>query len=433
MARTWTLHSTLTVASGSDFLPNSRALTNGAGNTVYFVRTASPHKVYSWDGVTITDIAGATFPVGVDTYVLRDICLFDGDLFAGYGAPAGVGDASIWRWNGGTSWTNEYTLEDESPPGSGWLAAGIGGVDSYPWLMDCDDNYMAFAGNLSVFTSETNRRMWVRDTAGNYSVTQMPGSVYPAPGYQLVGRSKGSDYSGLVGYNRLSSSNYQPILVGGPSPWSNLTPAPIGQAIPIGYGNGLSFFSQNIPTGTATWELKYSNDWGQTLFTAGGLTFDENHERAEWKFKNFPDEGIIMLATETNQAYTWDAGTATFIADGTTGSQTIFDFFILNNQLFALTNSSTANSVEMWSAGEVGCSASFYYGIEVPQFVSNLPFCVEPGGLAISPETYVAVLGTGEAAGQSVVYQLPPYNLPTWNNISGIVPTGTAVTSIKFV
>jgi hypothetical protein len=436
MARTWTHYQTLSVASGSDFIPWSRALVNGAGTEVYFIRTASPHqKVYSWNGgASLTDIAGTNFPVGVDVYTLFDLCIFDGNLFVAYSAAPVVGDCSIHRWQGGTSWDNEYTLEDESPPGQGWIGQGIGGVDSYPWPMDCDDSYMAIAGTISNTNTETFRRMWVRDTAGNYSVTQMPGPAYPAPGYQLVGKSKGSDYSGLVGYNRLSASNYQPVLIGGPSPWTYLTGAPIGQAIPIGYGNGLSFFSQNTPTGTTTWELKYSNDWGATLFTAGGLTFDENHERAEWKFKNLGD-GVIMLATETHQVYTWDADTATFVEDGTTedldGSRTIFDFFRLNGQLFALTNSITANSVEMWTASEPACQASFYFGIEVPTFASDLPFCVRPGGLAIASLSHLAVLGTAGGGGQSVVYGQAPY--VTWNDISGIVPTGTAVNSIRFV
>lgn len=431
MARTWTLHSTLTITTGGSLPPNLRALVNGAGNTVYFFINDTPHqKVYSWGGSgALTDIAGTTFPVGVDVYKLVDLCLFNGDLFAAYSAPPVTGDCSIWRWNSGTSWTNEYTLEDESPPGQGWIGDGIGGVDAWVWPMDCDDNYMAIAGTISNINTETFRRMWVRDTAGNYSITQMPGPSYPAPGYQLVGRSRGSDYSGVFGFNRISATDYRPVLVGGPTPWTYLTGAAIGPRIPIGYGDGKSFFSVN--TSGTTWELQYSTDFGASVNAAGGLTRD-GAQRSGWKFKNL-GSGIIMLSADSNQAYTWDTDTATFIADGTTGSQTIYDYFIINDQLFALTDSGTANSVEIWTAGLLGCSASFYYGIEVPEFVSNLPFCVEPGGLAISPETHIAVLGTAGAGGQSVVYQLPPHNLPTWNDISGIVPTGTAVTSIKFV
>lgn len=80
------------------------------------------------------------------------------------------------------------------------------------------------------------------------------------------------------------------------------------------------------------------------------------------------------------------------------------------------------------------CSpAQFYYGIEVPIFTSNLPFCgVNPGGMAISAKGDLAVLGTNAAASQAVVWGAYPFTAE-WNDISGIVPTGTAVTSVKFV
>lgn len=81
-----------------------------------------------------------------------------------------------------------------------------------------------------------------------------------------------------------------------------------------------------------------------------------------------------------------------------------------------------------------GCTpAQFYYGVEVPIFTSLLPFCgVNPGGMAISAKGDLAVLGTNAAASQSVVWGAYPFT-GAWNDISGIVPTGTAVTSVKFV
>lgn len=404
---------------------------------MYFVVNDSPNnKIYSWDGgASLTDIAGTNFPESGAASIIGDICVFNGNLFCAYGNSPVLGTpTSIYKWIGGTGWTNEYTLVDESPPGDGWIGRGIGGVDDWAWPMDCDANYMAIAGSISNINTETFRRIWTRDTTGNYTINQMPGASYSAPGYQLVGKSKGSDYSGVVGFNRISSTNYRPVLVGSPSPWTYLTGAAIGARIPIGYGDGKSFFSHNT-TGT-TWELKYSVDWGAGLATAGGLTRDGG-QKAEWKFKN-TGNGVIMLSLDSSQAYTWDSNLANFVTDGIVedinGGRAIRDFFRLNGQLFALTDSIASNSVEIWLGSEPACQASFYYGIEVPVFASALPFCVQPGGLAVSPETYIAVLGTGQGdVGQAVVYQLPPYN-GAWTDISGgVVPTGTAVTSIKFV
>lgn len=431
MARAWTLYQTLAITTGGSLLPNSRMLVNGAGDTAYFVVNDSPHsKIYSWDGgASLTDIAGTNFPNGSSS--IKDICIFNGSLFCAYGNDPVLGTpTSIYKWNGGTSWTNEYTLVDESPPGDGWIGKGFTG-DSWAWAMDCDDNYMAIAGTVGNYNTETFRRMWKRDTAGNYTIDTMPGGSYSAPGYHLVGKSKGSDYGSVVGYNRLTTTNFQPIIPA----WTNVTASGIGAKIPIGYGDGKSFFSQNTPTGTTTWELKYSVDWNN-LIAAGGLTRDGS-QKAEWKFKN-TGNGVIMVSLDSEQAYTWDSDLAIFVADGTTedinGTRNIYDFFRLNGQLFALTTSIASNSVEIWLGSEPACQASLYYGIETPVFASNLPFCVQPGGLAISPETYIAVLGTGQGdVGQSVVYQLPPYN-GAWTDISGgVVPTGTAVTSIKFV
>lgn len=80
-------------------------------------------------------------------------------------------------------------------------------------------------------------------------------------------------------------------------------------------------------------------------------------------------------------------------------------------------------------------NAQFYYGIEVPQYTSDLPFCgVRPGAMAIAAQTGLVVLGSDarSEAGPSVVWGQYPYTAE-WTDISGIVPTGTAVTSIKFL
>lgn len=409
MARTWTYHSTHSVTSGSVFAPASRALVNDARTEMYFVRNGSPQKVYKWDGASLTDLAGSNFPVTTSEKIW-DICVFDSELFLGYGVDrfAGGPGTDMYRYTSGTSWTNEYTLTGEpANPDPGWIGQPFSG-DDYPWAMDCDASYMAVAGNLSTISGETFRRMWTRDTAGNWSITQMPGSVYAAPDYRLVGLSKGSDYGTVFGINRLSSTDYRTIERGAPSPWTYLAGSNIGAKVPIGYGDGKSFFSHN--TSGNTWELKYSTDWGVNLSAAGGLTFDEAHERAEWKFKNFPSEGIIMLATETHQAYTWDGATDEFVADGQTtdidGNRAIFDFFVLGGVLYALTNSVTANSIEIWSAGPIG-SAGFYYGRGGLQYRAALPFSyLNIGGLALPHP--LAFIGNGASAPTMVGYFSPP-------------------------
>jgi hypothetical protein len=420
MARTWTLEQTLSIVSGGAFISWERALTNAARTQMYFLvnPVTGNNKIYSWDGgSSLTDITGSSFPIGSPAYRIQDICVFDGDLFCAYTPVLTNTDPTqIHRWTGGTSWTNEYELAGEAAD-DGDIGHAIAG-DSYPWPMDCDASFMHVAGNIGAATSETFRRMWSRDTAGNWTVNQMPGAVYSSPGYQLVGLSKGSDYGTVFGYNRISSTNYRTIERGSPSPWTNLAGSDIGAKVPIGYGDGKSFFSHN--TSGNTWELKYSTDWGVNLSAAGGLTFDEAHERAEWKFKNV-GSGIIMLATETHQAYTWDPDTDEFVEDGQTtdidGNRSIFDFFVLGGVLYALTNSVTANSIEIWSAGPIG-SAGFYYGRDSLQYRAALPFpVVNIGGLAV-PYPY-AVLGSGAAAAQMVVYAQPGDNYESFTDFTG--------------
>lgn len=409
MARTWTLHSTLTVTTGGALQANSRALTNDAGTEVYFIISDSPNqKIYSWDGTTLTDIAGSTFPVGTNSFI-GDICVFDGDLFCGYGPIrfAGGPGTDMYRWTGGTSWTNEYTLFGEPANAfEGWIAEGYsaGGdeADSWVWPMDCDASYMTVVGTLSSHSGQAFNRFWTRNTSGAWVINEVTSGVFSMPGYHLVGLSKGSDYGTVFGYDRLSSTDFRPMERANPSPWSYLTGAGIGRRIPMGYGGGFSFWSHN--TGTNVWELKKSTDFGANVTAAGGLT-RTGGQKASFKFKNL-GSGIIMLSVDSFTAYTFNSGTGVFDADGTTSTQTIYDFFILNGELFALTNSATANSVEIWSAGMVS-SAGFYYGRAGLQYRAALPFgFLNIGAMAIAHP--LAFIGNGASAPTMVGYFSPP-------------------------
>lgn len=84
----------------------------------------------------------------------------------------------------------------------------------------------------------------------------------------------------------------------------------------------------------------------------------------------------------------------------------------------------------------LGCAAAqFYYGIEVPEYASDLPFCgVEPGALAIAALTGLVILGSNAqtAGGPMVVWGQYPYT-GGWTDITGIVPEDIAVSSIKFL
>lgn len=414
MARTWTLEQTLSIVSGGTLLPWTRALVNGVGTEMYFlVNSSSSGKIYSWNGgASLTDIAGSSFPIsGGDG--IGDICIFDNDLFTAFGnAPPSGTPTSIYRWTGGTSWTNEYTLTAEPafPSTFGWIGRGIGGVDSWVWPMDRDANYMAVAGTISSINTETFRRVWTRNTSGTWNIIAMPGGGYSAPGYQLVGLSKGSDYGTLFGFDRTSSTNFRPMTIGASTAY---LAAAIGAKVPIGYGDGKSFFSHN--TSGSTWELKYSTDFGVNLTAAGGLT-RTGAQLASWKFKNLGG-GIIMLGADTDQAYTWDPATDTFVVDGDTATNIIYDYFILNGELFALTDSATANSVEIWSAGMVS-SAGFYYGRSGLQYRAALPFpYLNIGGLAVAHP--YAILGSGAAAAQMVAYAEPADDYGSFTDFTG--------------
>lgn len=82
--------------------------------------------------------------------------------------------------------------------------------------------------------------------------------------------------------------------------------------------------------------------------------------------------------------------------------------------------------------------AIFYYGIETPTVRGELPFCgVNPGALAVSASGIVIVGGNPvnptDSFSSSVVYADFPYDDTDFEDMSGIVPLDTGVSSIKIV
>jgi len=77
-------------------------------------------------------------------------------------------------------------------------------------------------------------------------------------------------------------------------------------------------------------------------------------------------------------------------------------------------------------------AAKFYQGEGILTYRSDLPFAgVNPGAMAISPDGQTAVLGANAAAAQMIAYASNPWS--SWTNMTTPLPTGTAVTSIKYV
>lgn len=90
------------------------------------------------------------------------------------------------------------------------------------------------------------------------------------------------------------------------------------------------------------------------------------------------------------------------------------------------------DTVYVAEAEPVAAAAQFYQGVNSLSLKSSLPFAgVRPGAMAISPDGQVAVLGSNAAAGQMVVYAANPWG--SWINMTPPLPTGTAVSSVKYI
>lgn len=433
MARTWTLAATLSTNLVA-IQPKRALVVNGA---VYFFGGFGPlvgttyFKIFKWDGSTLTDITGTTFetdPGAVD-YFLNDICLFNGSLFCVYGPDSNALSDHIYRWTGGTSWADEHTLVDEGAAALHTASNVPGNQEGYYSIMDADDSFMAIA--CSKGNGSANSRLVTRNTSGAYAVNTMPDGGVDASTPQLVGNSKGSRYPRLLGNYDTASANYRTMQIGGPSPWTNLAGSAIGDRRLIGYADSKTFIS--VLDG-ANWELKYSTDGGVTLTAAGNLE-QGGSDRSQFIMKDLADDAIMLTLQTSENIYVWDPDTNTFVSDGAiTPGLVVYDFFNLNDTLYALCSSETANSVDIWEGGPLACHAQFYYGVGTPSLASELPICgVNPGGLAIAAQSGVVVLGSdGRGNGPSVIYQNYIY-AGEWVDISGIVPTGTAVNSVKFL
>jgi hypothetical protein len=358
------------------------------------------------------------------------LCVFNDELFVGIAYNDANDPDRVYRYTGGTSWALDAILEDEDAvfPYPHFTSMPTNTEGKYFW-MDADAQYMFMATRQATGAGQTVGRYIARNTSGVYVAATMPGGGYDSPQPQLVGLSKGSQFGSVVGINRTGANTYRAIQRGNPN-FSNLSGSDVGDKRLIGYADSKSFWS--VVDG-ANWELKYSTDWGVNLVAAGNVENPGTGNRSGFIFKDCGN-GVIMLGVEPalNAVYTWDPDIDEFILDGSIESAlTIYDFFVLNNTLYLLSNSLTANSVDIWTAGS-SCVAKFYYGIEVPVYASDLPFCgVNPGALALAKSGLVVLGGDGRS-GPSVVYGGYPYT-GEWADISGIVPTGTAVTSIKFL
>ena len=77
-------------------------------------------------------------------------------------------------------------------------------------------------------------------------------------------------------------------------------------------------------------------------------------------------------------------------------------------------------------------AGKFYQGVNSLSLKSTIPFTgVRPGGMAISPDGNVAVLGSNAAAGQMVVFGVNPWS--SWTDMTSPLSTGTAVSSVKYI
>jgi hypothetical protein len=397
---------------------------------------------YKWDGVTATAISTTTTfpnsPIGGLTPEAVDFCIFNSQLFAGISYSNGGEPDEMYVYTGsGTSWSQDDVLEDEDavfPYPHLADASPTNGEGRY-FIMDCDSTYMFISCRQPVTAGQTSMRMLYRNTSAAYGVVEVPAGGYENPQPQLVGLSKGYT-DPLITLNRVSADTYRVVQRGSPN-FTNLSASDIGDKRLIGYADGKSFLTV-LDGGSGNWELKYSTDWGVNLVAAGNLETSLVSGKSNIVFKDL-GSGAIMVAVPDdtlgtgNDIYTWDSVTDTFVADGSiSDTLNVIDFFVLNNTLYLLSTSATANSVDIWTAGST-CQAKFYYGTEVPVFTSNLPICgVRPGGMAIAAKSGLVVLGTNGEAGPAVVYGQYPYT-GEWSNISGIVPSGTSVSSIKFL
>lgn len=308
MARSWSLVDTL---SNSAADPPNYAVNNDASK--WFFIDSTKLKVISWDGTTETDISGSTWS---GNNVVQDLCWFSGTLYAAVDDDPGANyDAYIYSYDGtGQSWTLEFTVAD----GGTSYRFETGGNEERLLAAD-DDRIVAQA-----VPGTAVERLFASTDGSSWTIQTVDGGTDFEPRPYCRGTYE-TELTEVFLAALDPGTDQRVINYDGLNDWALLSASSIGLTTValVGYADGKTFWNDGS-------YVQYSTDYGvnrtNTSIAEGTVGDTRIHYMA--------DDAIMLRVSNT--AYVWDSGSNDFVADGTTGSDSIFGFFAINNTLYAL-------------------------------------------------------------------------------------------------
>lgn len=348
MARTWTLHDDTLAEIPGGPIPAWQFPLNNAGTVVYIASFSLP-TVFSYDGVTLTDISGATFS-SLAQASIRGICNFKGDIYVAY--VNGSGQARVARWDGGQSWTNVYEPSDITIEAFSSSVGKFLGADANRMMLAISESASPFE---SYFVATTNGATWTRQTVGGGAVTDIRQNQV------LGGPENGNNYGQMLAqYYDTVATKLKTIVHNSGNDWLALTSAGYNwnDRHIVGYWDERSFYEDR---NGVVYDLEQSTDWGDSV-AATGIPTSDGLSINEHQMFYIASDALMALVNHTSyldQAYTWDAVTEQFIEDGTCAANQIYGFFRLGDHIYAITDGGD-NDIQIFDGGIVTIPPSPY-------------------------------------------------------------------------
>lgn len=295
-------HAGLSVSQFCLLVPNSVP----AATMLYYHRydTALTEHVYSYDGTTRTDLGDKS------DWNDENICgmtYFKGDLYIMTRRDVGENyRASVWRWDGGTTWTK--VLDPVGGTGYGPIATFSGDSSNQ---LNSDSSWMV------AFDASTPSIMLATADGTSWSLHSLQ-SGYPVRGY---GMKFGLAYGEML----LADENNRVHEYTGSTTWSALGSSDPGAANDFaGRGQVYSWF-------TAGGTLYRSSDWGDALVAVAGGT-----SHLGWVSRAAPE---LTTFYDNNDVYFYNYGTGDYDLDGAdpTGWSLSQGNIVMGGYLYVLT------------------------------------------------------------------------------------------------
>lgn len=387
MARTWTLHDSL--SNGWNFAGNCD--TNQEKTVVYYYdNTAFGYPmVYSYDGTTQTALSlNTTWGTGL---YINSIAYFNNNLYVSVESPTESPAAQVYKYDGsGTSWT------------SVWSASSISPTYTEKCFLARDENYLytcakGTPSNVYTIAKTSNGSSWTEMTYG--AAQAFKGIEY------LYGLNNGST---IVWAAANEGYPYAAITPDTGTTWS-IEEADTSNGYSFGYAAGYSFW---VDAFNSPYSVKRSSNWGATYGDAavGGLDNPFNnwqddigppYDPARQCVHYFRDDALMAATGFDVNVFVFD-GTK-FITDGTIPDATYncIGYFEINNNLYAIGRNSSG-FIRIYDGGGLSGfnnTGEFFFGIDTLEKKTDLSFSVNPKGMAVNTKTNdVVIVGNVQQA-----------------------------------